>query len=614
MVHTSPNEPISVDVPEVVVPESVPSTPKSPTFRVKDAQAMSLSWHDLVFEVDTPEGKKQIVKGSSGHFKPGTLTALMGPSGAGKTTLMNVLAGRAPYGEIASGKVLLNDMEAEPHIYQKQLAYVMQHDAMFATQTPREVLHFTAALRLPEYSQEQRNEIVESAITALHLQKCADTLIGSVMIPGLSGGEKKRAAVAAELISSPSLIFLDEPTSGLDSHSAFGLVLILKALAESGCTIVCTIHQPSSEVFALFEDVIFLRSGHILYNGPTKGVSRHFETSEIKCKRNTNPSDFAMQRLQTMDEAEAESLVTKVPDVPMPEIKGVLTKAHLKTSQKAGTGVQLMYLLKREFTNMIRDTATLVARFGMAVMLSLLIGIVFYDVGSDWGFDNDPTSRSVDIQSHFGALVFICVNSMFLTSQPMLLAFPLERATFIREYASGTYGTAVYLIAKTMLDVPAALVQQLLGTLVFYFLCGMNGNFGLIMLSISLLGVVCASLALVLGAATTAPETAMNILPGMYVPQILFAGFFISSESIPVWLRWVQWICPLKYGVNLCTLAEFTDDATPDNRLNDTQVLLDRSEVERDDWWLYVMIMIVLFFALRGLSGFLLSRRAKKFE
>ena len=155
---------------------------------------MALSWEDLVFGVDVAGGpcgkaaeRKDIVKGICGHFEPGTLTALMGPSGAGKTTVLNVLAGRAPYGEITSGKVVLNGLEANPTDYQRQLAYVMQQDAMFVTQTPREALNFTATLRLPEYREEQREEIVNSAITALRLEHCADTMIGSVMIPGLSG-------------------------------------------------------------------------------------------------------------------------------------------------------------------------------------------------------------------------------------------------------------------------------------------------------------------------------------------------------------------------------------------------------------------------------------------
>ena len=619
----SPSEPITIDIDAVNetpnrAQSDAPSTPKSP-FRVKDAHAMSLSWEDLVFEVPVADGicgktTKQIIKNSSGHFKPGTLSALMGPSGAGKTSLMNVLAGRAPYGEIKEGKVVLNGLEAEPHMYQKDLAYVMQHDAMFATQTPREALHFTATLRLPEYTVEECEDIVNAAITALRLDKCADTMIGSVMIPGLSGGEKKRAAVAVELISSPSLIFLDEPTSGLDSQSAYELVMILRSLAESGCTIVCTIHQPSSEVFALFQEVVFLRDGYVVYDGKVDEMKTHFETDQHVCKERTNPADFAMQRLQTMTDEDMHELIAKKKPTSRQAIKGVFGSGDATVVKQASLATQLGQLATREFRQLIRDKPTLGARFGMGVALALIIGCIFLGIGDEWGDDGDDASTTIAIQSHWGALVFVCINTMFLTAQPMILAFPLERASFIREYAAGTYGTTVYLIAKTMLDVPTAILQQTLSLTVFYFLTGMNSNFGFIVLSISILGVVSASTGLLLGAATSSAETAVNMLPGIFIPQILFSGFFISSELIPVWMRWMQWICPLKYGVSLATIAEFSTKFVPDDKEHDVDLMINRSGINRESWYIYGAIMVGMFTFLRVLTGILLKRRAENFQ
>ena len=623
----SSSEPITIDVASLSdaanrSQSNVPGTPKSP-FHVKDAQSMSLSWEDLVFEVPVADGicgttQKQIIKESSGHFKPGTLSAVMGPSGAGKTTLMNVLAGRAPYGEIKEGKVVLNGLEAEPHMYQKDLAYVMQHDAMFATQTPREALHFTATLRLPEYTVEEREVIVNAAITALRLDKCADTMIGSLMIPGLSGGEKKRAAVAVELISSPSLIFLDEPTSGLDSQSACELVTILRSLAESGCTIVCTIHQPSSEVFAMFHEVLFLRDGYIVYDGKVDDVFKFFETEELVPNKESNPADFALLRLQTMTDEEMHvKLIAKKQPASRQEIKGVFGSGDATEVKQASIFTQLGQLSKREFRQLIRDKPTLGARFGMGVILSLIVGCIFFDVGDEWGDDDandDGASAAIAIQSHWGAIVFVAGNAMFLAAQPMVMTFPLERASFIREYATGTYGSSVYLIAKTMLDVPAAILQQIMSLLVFYFMTGMNGNFAYILFSISILGVVSASTGLLLSAATSKAETAVNILPAIFVPQLLLSGFFISSELIPVWMRWMQWICPLKYGVALSTIAEFSTNVVPDDKEGDVVLFIDRSAINRDDWHVYGLIMVGMFFFMRILTGIILKRRAMNFQ
>eukprot|EP00754_Rhynchopus_humris_P031833 Rhum_TRINITY_DN15360_c1_g1::Rhum_TRINITY_DN15360_c1_g1_i1::g.154518::m.154518 len=527
----------------------------------------TLSWHNLVFGVEVgggcgpgskPAEEKLIVKGTSGKLEPGKLTAIMGPSGAGKTTMMNVLAGRAPYGEIKEGHIYLNGREAQPETYRQQLAYVMQSDALFATQTPREALNFTANLRLPHESVEERTAIVERAITALGLEKCADTYIGSEMVAGLSGGEKKRTAVAVELISSPSLIFLDEPTSGLDSHSAFELVKILRALAEDGCTIVCTIHQPSSEVFALFHDVLMLKSGHVAYSGDVNGVGEHFNDAAkgIECPRNSNPADFAMQRLQLMSDEEVMPYVNKVPKLEEVVSEGVLKFSDLPSHKQAGVGIQLSELMMREAKNLLRDKVTLAARFGMGLVLALLIGLIYWRVGKEWGDDNDPTDINTAINNHWGAVVFMSINAMFLAAQPMLLAFPLERAAFIREYTAGTYSAPAYVFAKTCVDVPAACVQQLLGAAVYYFMVGFNGNFALLVLTQASLAAVSASTALLMGAATTRAETAVNLVPAVYVPQILFSGFFISSDQVPVWLRWLQWVCPLKYGISLATVVE----------------------------------------------------------
>ena len=592
-------------------------------FTVEKSRAIRLEWHKLFFEVPSQKGRcggagpgKVIVNGASGCVSPGTLTALMGPSGAGKSTMMNVLAGRAPYGKITSGKVVLNGKEANPQVYQRQLAYVMQHDAMFATQTPRELLVFTAALRLPELTASQRHGRVEAALQALRLERCADTMIGSVMIPGLSGGEKKRAAVAVELISSPSLIFLDEPTSGLDSHSAYELVMILKSLAESGCTIVCTIHQPSSEVFALFHNVVFLRRGCIVYDGPVDGIIPHFEKSGEVPPANTNPADFAMYCLQMLEDGQVQVLIDACQKRKEPSSNGQLVAADLPKLKTASPFVQLALLAQREFRQLIRDKMTLTARYGMGFALSVIVSLIFFGVGGEWGTDGDPADIQKQLSNHWGALVFTCINAMFLSAQPMVLAFPLERASFIREYTAGTYGAPVYLVAKTAVEIPATLLQQIIFALTYYWSLGLNGSFPLLVIFQTLLALVSSSTALTIGAATSNAETAVNALPGVYVPQILLSGFFISSDQVPQWLRWSQWVCPLKYGVGLATVTEFAVDAVPDNRESDVLALITRTQLNRDaDMQLvYVSIMVGMFLGFRLLSCLLLSWRAKKFN
>jgi ABC-type multidrug transport system ATPase subunit len=222
----------------------------------------ALVWSDVGFSV----GDKQILQSCTGQCRPGTLTAIVGPSGAGKTTLLNVLAGRLP---ATHGGVTLGSTDISRSDCAREIAYVTQEDSLFAHTTPREAMAFSARLRLPRHMADAEKLLrAEKMVELLGLQSCADTYVGSEMHRGISGGEKKRTSIGVELVTNPMLLLLDEPTSGLDSFAAVTVVRSLKALAQSGCGVLCTIHQPSSEVFALFDHVLLMGAGTQMYNGP----------------------------------------------------------------------------------------------------------------------------------------------------------------------------------------------------------------------------------------------------------------------------------------------------------------------------------------------------------
>lgn len=146
-----------------------------------------------------------------------------------------------------------------------------QEDVLLGTLTVRETLTYSAYLRLPSnMTKEEVNDYVEGTLIEMGLQECADTIIGNWHLRGVSGGEKKRLSVALEILTKPSLLFLDEPTSGLDSASAFFVIQTLRNIARDGRTVISSIHQPSSEVFALFDDLFLLSGGEIVYFGEAK--------------------------------------------------------------------------------------------------------------------------------------------------------------------------------------------------------------------------------------------------------------------------------------------------------------------------------------------------------
>eukprot|EP00968_Pinguiococcus_pyrenoidosus_P007149 scaffold473_cov257-Pinguiococcus_pyrenoidosus.AAC.1 len=198
-----------------------------------------------------------------------------GPSGAGKSSLLNVLAGRVAPSQTVhiQGSIKLDGEDIDPVANRSNVAYVMQDDALLQTQTPREALTFSAALRLTTLTDStERDGLVQSLLHDLGLEGCADTYIGGSLFTGISGGQRKRTSIGVDLITNPEMIFLDEPTSGLDSFSAATVVELLKKVANAGATVGCTIHQPSSEVFRLFDVVILLRKGRVVFDGSVDGL------------------------------------------------------------------------------------------------------------------------------------------------------------------------------------------------------------------------------------------------------------------------------------------------------------------------------------------------------
>lgn len=161
-----------------------------------------------------------------------------------------------------------------------------QEDVLLGTLTVRETITYSAMLRLPSnMTKEEVYETIENTITEMGLQECADNLIGNWHLRGISGGEKKRLSIALEIITQPYLLFLDEPTSGLDSASAFFVVQALRNVARSGRTIISSIHQPSSEVFALFDDLLLLSNSQTIYFGEAEMAVHVCRKAKLSCSK-----------------------------------------------------------------------------------------------------------------------------------------------------------------------------------------------------------------------------------------------------------------------------------------------------------------------------------------
>ncbi|GAX75671.1 hypothetical protein CEUSTIGMA_g3114.t1 [Chlamydomonas eustigma] len=214
-----------------------------------------------------------LLKSVNGWFEKHQLSALMGPSGSGKTTLLDVLAGRKNQG-VTEGELAFGGQAPSRQFLRRYTGYVEQFDTLLGILTVEEMLMYTAELKrsLNEPISSKR-AAVEMVLKKLALDQCKDVIIGNQMTKGISGGQAKRTNIGIALITNPRVLFLDEPTSGLDSYTANEVMTVVKALLQDGTTIFATIHSPSQYCFSLFDRLIMLVRGRVLYFGPSVGAA-----------------------------------------------------------------------------------------------------------------------------------------------------------------------------------------------------------------------------------------------------------------------------------------------------------------------------------------------------
>jgi len=242
-------------------------------------EGVDITFENLSLNVTVAGHTTPVVNSVTGRLKKKSMTALMGGSGAGKTSLLNALCGRAFYGDV-TGNVLINGHEASIEKYMDVIGFVPQDDIVYAELTVKENLVFAGKFQLPHGTNiNYIEDLADETMAHLGLTRVADNLVGDVTRRGVSGGEKKRVNIGLELMSKPAILFLDEPTSGLDSSSAMLVMGGLRTLVEKqGVTICSVIHQPRKFIFELFDSLILLGvGGNLVYHGAVDNALQYFE-------------------------------------------------------------------------------------------------------------------------------------------------------------------------------------------------------------------------------------------------------------------------------------------------------------------------------------------------
>jgi ATP-binding cassette subfamily G (WHITE) protein 2 (PDR) len=293
---------IRKDDSEAVVGSGKPTVAGEPRDRTAAIvrQTSIFHWEDVCYDIKIKGTPRRILDCVDGWVKPGTLTALMGVTGAGKTSLLDVLADRVTMGVI-TGDMLIDGRPCDDS-FQRKTGYVQQQDLHLEISTVREALVFSALLRQPA-DIPRRNKIsyVEEVIRMLGMEEYADAVVG-VLGEGLNVEQRKRLTIGVELAAKPDLLlFFDEPTSGLDSQTAWSICTLMRSLADHGQAVLCTIHQPSAILMQQFDRLLFLaKGGRTVYFGELgqnmETLINYFEAKgSIKCPQNANPAEWMLE-------------------------------------------------------------------------------------------------------------------------------------------------------------------------------------------------------------------------------------------------------------------------------------------------------------------------------
>jgi ABC-type multidrug transport system ATPase subunit len=578
------------------------------------------------------KGYKTVLKNVNGKFCSGKLTAIMGPSGAGKSTLMNSLAGyRTSH---LRGTLLINGKARTLRNFRKLSAYIMQDDQLSPHLTVLEAMAVSANLKLgKEITDSSKRVVIEEIITTLRLAECCDTRAAN-----LSGGQRKRLSIALELVNNPPIMFFDEPTSGLDSSSCSQCLSLLKSLARGGRTIICTIHQPSARLFEMFDHLFILAQGQCIYQGSVQGLVPFLSSVGFECPRYHNPADYVMEvasgehgesisklvmavtlNQQQQQQVAEEVLVngtaeSKTGDtvsatgatcaVSIPQSDENSNQGKEKKGYPTSSFLQFYILLKRTFLSTMRDQTLTQMRLISHVVVGLVTGMVYFGIGNEGS----------KVINNSGFLFFSVMFHMFAAMMPTILTFPVERAVLVREHLNYWYSLRSFYFAKTTADVPFQIAFSIIFVVIVYFMTSQPPEamrFMMLLTICILTSLVAQSIGLLIGAAMSV-ENGVFLGPVASVPNLLFAGFFVTFSTIPGYLQWVPYISYTRYSFEGAMLSIYGYGrrklACSDIycHFQDPAVFLKEMGMAKAEYWLDAVALVGFFLLLRCVTYFVL--------
>lgn len=545
------------DEEQIVAGDSAPGQ-LTPTARGKEGLAMKdiFSWQNLNYDITMPnKEERRLLSDIHGYVAPGKLTALMGESGAGKTTLLNVLAKRTTMG-VVTGDCFVNGREL-PQDFQCQTGYCQQMDTHLGTATVREALLFSAKLRQPQsVPLAEKEAYVEECLQMCGLSAYADAIVGTLGVE-----HRKRTTIGVELAAKPKLLlFLDEPTSGLDSQSAWAIVSFLRSLADAGQAILCTIHQPSAELFQQFDRLLLLqKGGKTVYFGDighqsTKMINYFERNNSRSCGPEENPAEFMLDVIgagataksaQDWSElwqrsAEAEVSRTEIVEIVEHARSRGAVSAAIKSQFATSWLYQLKELVVRDWVNHWRDPTYVMAKMSLNIVSGLFIGFTFF---------NSKDSISGSQNKLFS--VYISTMMIVPLANQIMLNFLVTRNVYeIRERPSRMYSWTALLTSQIIVALPWNVIGSIIYFFIWYWTTGLDTDRApyTLLMYIVIFPFYYTTVTMAVAAMSPSMEVAAITF------SFLFAFIFTTNGVLQPfsklgWWQWMYWASPFTYLV-----------------------------------------------------------------
>ncbi|KAF8093762.1 hypothetical protein N665_0379s0046 [Sinapis alba] len=601
----------------------------------------------------TREAKISILNDVNGIIKPGRLTLLLGPPGCGKTTLLKALSGNLENNLKCSGEISYNGHRLDEFVPQKTSAYISQNDLHIAEMTVRETVDFSARCQgvgsrteiMMEVSKREKEAgiIPDTEVDAymkaisveglerslqtdyilkiLGLDICAETLIGDVMRRGISGGQKKRLTTAEMIVGPTKALFMDEITNGLDSSTAFQIVKSLQQLAHiSNATVVVSLLQPAPESFDLFDDVMLVAKGKIVYHGPRGEVLNFFEECGFQCPERKGVADFLQEVISRKDQAQywrhedlpysfvsVDMLSKKFKDFSIgKKIEDALSKPYDRSkSHKDALSFSVYSLpnwemfiacISREFLLMKRNYFVYIFKTGQLVMAAFITMTVFI-----------RTRMGIDIlhgNSYMSAL-FFAVIILLVDGFPELAMTAQRLAVFYKQKQLCFYPAWAYAIPATVLKVPLSLLESFVWTGLTYYVIGYTPEASRFFKQFILLFLVhFTSISMFRCLAAIFQTIVASVTAGSFgiLITFVFAGFVIPPPSMPAWLKWGFWANPLSYSEIGLSVNEFLaprwNQLQPSTNLTLGRTILESRGLNYDGYMYWVSLCALVGFTV----------------